>query len=79
MVVMIQVEFFWVVMPCSTMVGISTFHGEDGGNMDLRNVGILSQPGRAQHAYLNLYRRSYNLQAYRLFQLHFTEEMRLPV
>jgi hypothetical protein len=50
-------EFFWVVPPCSDVIGyqclrltgerkmgIATpFQPEDGGNMDLRNVSILPQ------------------------------------
>jgi hypothetical protein len=41
MVVKIFVEVFWVVMPCSIVVGYQhfraevSFHPEDGGSMDL--------------------------------------------
>jgi hypothetical protein len=35
----IHVEVFWVVTPCSVVV----VYPEDGGSMDLRNVGILQQ------------------------------------
>jgi hypothetical protein len=34
-----QVEVFWVFTPCRFVVG----YNEDGGSMDLRNVGILPQ------------------------------------
>jgi hypothetical protein len=49
-------EIFWVVTPCGVVVGyqlfgepccltlhFTSFHPEDGGSMDLRNVGILPQ------------------------------------
>jgi len=41
----IQVEVVWVVTPCSVVVGYRCclHHPEDGGTMDLRNVGIISQ------------------------------------
>jgi len=38
-VVIIQVEVFWVVTPCSVVVGYQLFRG----SMDLWNVGILPQ------------------------------------
>jgi hypothetical protein len=38
MAVIFQVEVFWVVTSCSFVV-----HPEDGGSIDLRNVGILPQ------------------------------------
>jgi hypothetical protein len=49
-----QVVVFWVVTPCSAVVGYQHFRRpyclhlhsllpEDGGSMELRNVGILSQ------------------------------------
>jgi hypothetical protein len=34
----IRVVFFWVMAPCSDVVGYA--HPEDGGGMALRNVGI---------------------------------------
>jgi len=34
MAVKIQIEFFWVVMPCNV-------NTEDGDSMDIWNVGIL--------------------------------------
>jgi hypothetical protein len=50
----IKVEFFWAVTPCSILVGRQRFGGprclyfqgevtgpQDGGSMDLWNVGIL--------------------------------------
>jgi hypothetical protein len=43
MVVNLGVEFSWVVMSCSVVVGYHHFRDEDRGSMDLRNVGILSQ------------------------------------
>jgi hypothetical protein len=47
--VMFQVDIFWVVTPCSVVVGYQCFGGscclhlqdEYGGSMVLRNVGIL--------------------------------------
>jgi hypothetical protein len=59
----IQVELFWIVISCSAVVGYEHFsgpcflllHPEDGGSMDLQNLGILeqhytvSQPRRPQH------------------------------
>jgi hypothetical protein len=44
----VQVQLFWVVMECSVVEGYHCFVGpcclpEDGGSMDLRNVGILPQ------------------------------------
>jgi hypothetical protein len=50
--VRIKFEVFWIVAPCSVMVG--EHRAEDGGKMVLRNVGILpqhytaSQPKRPQ-------------------------------
>jgi len=44
-----QAEFFWVVMPCSVVVGYQRFGGpcclrlKPEGSVDLRNVGILPQ------------------------------------
>jgi len=35
-----RVRIFWIVTPCSAVVGYDT---EDGGSMDLWNVGILPQ------------------------------------
>jgi hypothetical protein len=32
-VVMFQVEVFWVVTPCSVVVGYQRFRAEDGGGM----------------------------------------------
>jgi hypothetical protein len=51
---MFEIEVFWVVMPCSVVVGyqrsrgpllslIPAIHIEDGGSMNLRNIGILPQ------------------------------------
>jgi hypothetical protein len=40
MSLMFQVEVFWVVMPCSVVV---EYRPEDGGSMDIRNVGNLPQ------------------------------------
>jgi hypothetical protein len=38
----IQVEVFWVVMPCSVVVGYQRVRGpEDGGSMVLCNVALL--------------------------------------
>jgi len=45
--VLVKVKVFWVVMPCSFVVGHQRFggpccfHPEDGGRMALRNVDIL--------------------------------------
>jgi len=54
MAVEIQGKVFWVVMPCSVVVGYQHFRGpcclqlqdkdEDGGSMDLQNVGVLPKP-----------------------------------
>jgi hypothetical protein len=63
-VVKIQVEVFWVVKPRSVVTGYQRFRGlcclhlhelhpEDGGNKDLRNVGVLQQ----QHYTISLPRR----------------------
>jgi len=49
--VKIRVEFFWVVMPCSVVIGYQEFRGicclhlqgECGSNMDFWKVGILPQ------------------------------------
>jgi hypothetical protein len=62
--VKIQVKVFWVVMPCSIVVGYQCFRpcclnlqGDVGGIMVLKNVGILpqhymvSQPRRPQPEY----------------------------
>jgi len=68
MAVIFEIEFFCVVMPCSVVVGYKRFgapcclhfQGEDGGSMDLRNVGILlkhytaSQPRRPRLDVMNL-------------------------
>jgi hypothetical protein len=61
--VKIQVEFLWVVTPCNDVVGYQSFGGpccrrlqdENGGNVAVRNGGILpqhykaSQPTRTLH------------------------------
>jgi hypothetical protein len=39
-VVKIQVEVFWVVIPCSVAVRYQCFGGEDGGRKVPKNVGI---------------------------------------
>jgi hypothetical protein len=39
---MFQVGVFWVLMPCSFVAGCH-LHPENGGSMDLRNIGILLQ------------------------------------
>jgi len=55
---MFQVKVFWVVTPCSVMVRYQHFTGsrcshlyggvpEDGGSMNLWNVGILQQRNTA--------------------------------
>jgi hypothetical protein len=56
-----QVEVFRVLTPCSIVVGYHRFgspfcwlHPEDGGNMDLRNVGIVPQHYMAQLRRLRL-------------------------
>jgi len=48
--VMFQAEVFWVVTPCNIVVRYQRFGDpyslqdpQDGGSMDLRNVGILPQ------------------------------------
>jgi hypothetical protein len=41
--VKIQVKVFWIVTPCSVVVGHWSLHREDGGSMDLSNVDILPQ------------------------------------
>jgi hypothetical protein len=51
--VIFQVKVFWVVTPCSVVVGyhslqasmlpLSLLHPEDGGNMDACNFGISPQ------------------------------------
>jgi hypothetical protein len=42
--VKIQVEVFWVLKPCSVVLGYQLqLHHEDAGSMDLRDVGILPQ------------------------------------
>jgi len=65
-------EFFWVVPPCSDVIGyqclrltgerkmgIATpFQPEDGGNMDLRNVSILPQHYTASQSRRPLYETS---------------------
>jgi hypothetical protein len=51
MAVLFQVEVFCVVMLCSVVVGKQRFRGplhlEDGGSMDLCNIGILPQHNMA--------------------------------
>jgi hypothetical protein len=37
----IQVEVFWIMTTCSVVVGYNHLYPEDGGSMDLRNIGIL--------------------------------------
>jgi hypothetical protein len=58
--VKIQVEVFWVVTPCAIWVSTlqrSMLKDEDGGSMDIRNVGFLpqrytaSQPRRPRFEY----------------------------
>jgi len=47
--VLFEVEVFWVVTPCSVVVGYQCFwgpsclHCEDGGSKVLWNIGILLQ------------------------------------
>jgi len=49
MVVKIQVAVFWIVKPCSVVVGYhNTLHHEYGGSMILQNVAILPQARRLQ-------------------------------
>jgi len=36
-------EVFWIVTPCSVVVGYLHIQGEDGDMLDLRNVGILPE------------------------------------
>jgi hypothetical protein len=54
--VMVQVVVFWVMTPCSVVVGYQRFRVEDGGSKDLRSVHIIpqhytaSQPRRPRFA-----------------------------
>jgi hypothetical protein len=43
-IVNLHVEVLWAVMPCGIVVGYQRFvRPEDGGSMDLRNVGVFPQ------------------------------------
>jgi len=36
-------EIFWIVTPCSAVVGYQRYRGPHGDSMDLQNVDILPQ------------------------------------